>query len=97
MVNAGLLLVGLRRRGIYRPQPGWGGFGWRLAVALGALALLLALVVPRFDWVALREQPLLRIALALGLVGTGAAVYLGVLVALGLRPRQFVRRTGDPS
>jgi putative peptidoglycan lipid II flippase len=97
LVNAGLLLVGLRRRGIYRPQPGWGGFGWRLAVALGALALLLALVVPRFDWVALREQPLLRIALALGLVGTGAAVYLGVLVALGLRPRQFVRRTGDPS
>jgi len=95
IANAGLLLGGLVRRGIYRPQPGWLGFGWRLAVALAALALLLWAVVPQFDWVALREQPLLRIALALGLVGAGAALYLGVLVILGLRPRQFIRRTGD--
>ena len=34
-------------------------------------------------------------ALVLGLVGAGAVLYLGTLAALGLRPRQFVRRTGD--
>jgi putative peptidoglycan lipid II flippase len=93
--NAGLLLAGLIRRGTYRPQPGWPVFAARVGAALAALALLLALAVPQVDWVALRASPLLRIALTLGLVGAGAAVYLGTLVALGIRPRQFVRRTVD--
>ena len=95
LANAGLLLAGLMRRGIYAPQPGWGAFAAKLAVALLVLAVLLALAVPQFDWVAMRAQPFTRIALALGLVAAGAAAYLGTLVALGLRPRQFVRRTGD--
>jgi len=93
--NAGLLLAGLMRRGIYRPKPGWSGFVARLAVGLAALGLLLWFTVPRFDWVLLQESPLTRIALTLGLVTAGAALYLGVLAALGLRPRQFIRRTGD--
>jgi putative peptidoglycan lipid II flippase len=97
LANAGLLLHGLRRRGIYRPRPGWGGFALRVAVALGALAALLALAVPGVDWVAMADRPLLRIALVLGLVAAAGALYLAVLAALGLRPRQFVRRTGDPS
>jgi putative peptidoglycan lipid II flippase len=94
-VNAALLLAGLMRRGVYRPLPGWGSFGWKLAVALSALAVLLQMLVPRFDWTALQVQPVLRAVLVLGLVGSGAAVYLGVLMALGLRPRQFINRTGD--
>ena len=95
MVNAALLLAGLMRRGIYRPQPGWLAFGAKLAVALVLLAALLAVAVPRFDWVAMKVEPLTRAALVLGLVGAGALLYLGTLAALGLRPRQFVRRTGD--
>jgi putative peptidoglycan lipid II flippase len=94
-VNAGLLLAGLMRRGYYRPRPGWAGFGWKLAVALSALALLLQLLVPRYDWTLLQQQPMLRATMVLGLVGSGAALYLGVLLALGLRPRQFIQRTGD--
>jgi putative peptidoglycan lipid II flippase len=97
LVNAGLLLVGLIRRGIYRPRPGWLAFGARLAVALLALAALLAFAVPRIDWIAMRSEPVTRAALALGLVAGGALLYFGVLAALGLRPRQFVRRTGDPT
>lgn len=97
LVNAGLLLTGLMRRGIYRPAAGWVGFAARLAVALAAVGLLLALTVPAIDWVGLRDRPLLRIGWALGLVGAAAALYLGVLAALGLRPRQFIRRTGDSS
>ena len=95
LVNAGLLLAGLLRRGIYRPRPGWLPFAVRLLVALAAMAALLGLSAPRIDWVGLAAQPLLRIACALGLVGAGAAVYLGTLAALGLRPRQFIRRSGD--
>jgi putative peptidoglycan lipid II flippase len=64
-------------------------------VALAALALLLQLSVPQFDWVLLQQQPALRAALVLGLVGAGAALYLGVLLALGLRPGQFARRTAS--
>jgi putative peptidoglycan lipid II flippase len=95
LANAGLLLAGLLRRGIYVPRPGWLGFTARVAAALALLALLLWLAVPRVDWVAMRAQPALRIGLAVGLVAAGAAVYLGTLAALGLRLRQFVRRTGD--
>jgi putative peptidoglycan lipid II flippase len=96
LANAGLLLAGLLRRGIYVPRPGWLGFSARVAAALALLALLLWFAVPRVDWVEMRSQPALRIGLALGLVAAGAAVYLGTLAALGLRLRQFVRRTGDP-
>jgi hypothetical protein len=32
-------------------------------------------------------------ALTLGLVAAAAALYLGILFALGLRPRHFIRRT----
>jgi putative peptidoglycan lipid II flippase len=95
LVNAGLLFAGLVRRGIYTPSPGWGGFLVRVAVALSALALLLQLVVPQFDWVLLQQQPATRAALVLALVGAGGALYLGVLLALGIRPRQFMRRTVD--
>jgi putative peptidoglycan lipid II flippase len=95
LINAGLLLFGLRRRGIYDPKPGWLGFGWRLLVALAVMAVVLGLVTPQFDWVAMQRQPLVRAALVIGIVAAGAAVYLGTLAALGIRPRQFLKRTGD--
>ena len=40
-VNAGLLLAGLRRQGVYRPRAGWGALAWR--VALPTLVMALAL------------------------------------------------------
>ena len=95
LANAALLLAGLMRRGIYSPRPGWGRFAMQLSVALAVLAALLALAVPQVDWAAMRAQPLARIGLTLGVVAAGAGAYLGTLAALGLRPRQFVRRTGD--
>jgi putative peptidoglycan lipid II flippase len=95
LANAALLLAGLMRRGIYAPRPGWGRFAAQLGVALAVLAALLALAVPQVDWAAMRAQPFMRIGLTLGVVAAGAAVYLGTLAALGLRPRQFVRRSGD--
>ena len=93
LVNAGLLYVGLVRKHIYRPRPGWLRFVGQLLVALGAMLALLLWAVPQVDWVALRAQPWLRMALTLGLVAAAAALYLGILFALGLRPRHFIRRT----
>jgi putative peptidoglycan lipid II flippase len=93
LINAGLLYVGLVRKRIYRPRPGWLRFALQLTVALGAMLALLWWAVPQVDWTALRAQPWLRMALTLGLVAGAGALYLGVLLALGLRPRHFLRRT----
>jgi putative peptidoglycan lipid II flippase len=90
--NALLLYRGLRRRGIYQPLPGWGGFVLRLAVALGALALVLVVVNSRVDWIALQSQWALRALLLAATVAGGMAVYFGLLWLLGFRPRDFLLR-----
>jgi putative peptidoglycan lipid II flippase len=87
-----MLLIGLRRRRSYVPQPGWLRFGLQVGVAAAAMAALLLWVEPRFDWIALQATPFRRIGLVLGLVAAAAAVYLGTLLAVGIRPRQFLRR-----
>jgi putative peptidoglycan lipid II flippase len=91
-LNALLLLAGLRRRRSYTPRPGWPRFVLQVGLAAGTMAVLLLWVEPRFDWIALRATPLLRVGLVLGLVAAGAAVYLAALLAVGIRPRQFLRR-----
>lgn len=90
--NAALLLRGLLRNGTYQPAAGWGSFALKVLVAAAAMALLLVLSVPRFDWIGLQASPVLRAVLALSLVTLAAATYLGALLLMGLRPRQFLRR-----
>ena len=94
LVNATLLHAGLRRRGFYRPAPGWTKFLAQVLAACVAMALALALVVDRIDWIAMRSAPLARIGLALAIVAGAALIYLAVLAALGVRPMQFARRAG---
>jgi len=93
LANAAMLLVGLRRRGLYVPSPGWPMFIAKVAVALVALALVLWLGDRQVHWTAMQTQWPLRAALLAGLVGGGAAVYGLVLWLLGFRPRDFVART----
>jgi len=93
LLNAGWLLVGLLRRGIYRPAPGWLGFGLRVAAATVLLGLGLGWAAHAVDWVALRSNPGLRVALLAAALATAALVYFGVLAMLGLRPHHFVRRS----
>ena len=87
-----LLHAGLRRRGLYRPAPGWTKFLAQVLAACAAMTLALALVVDRVDWIAMRAEPLARIALALTTVAGAALVYLAALAALGVRPAHFARR-----
>ena len=90
MVNAGWLLVGLIRRGSYRPQRGWGVFG---AQVLGATLLMSAFLLwgaQRFDWLGTAALP--RVALLAAFVLAAAAIYFGALLASGLRLRQMLRR-----
>ncbi len=90
LFNAAWLLIGLLRRGSFRPLPGWGVFGLQVLAATALLTIFLMWAAGAFDWVRLAALP--RIGW-LALLITGAAViYLGAAWAAGLRFRQFLRR-----
>ena len=90
MINALWLLIGLIRRGSYRPQGGWAVFG---AQVLGATLLMSAFLLwaaRRFDWLGTAAWPRAGL-LALELMAA-AALYFGALMASGVRLRQLLRR-----
>jgi putative peptidoglycan lipid II flippase len=92
LVNASLLFTGLYRRNVYRPQPGWLGFAGRLAVALAALALLLWFADRRIDWVGMQAEWVNRALWLGGVIAAAIVVYLGLLLLLGFRMRDFSQR-----
>lgn len=92
LINALWLLLGLVRRGSYRPAPGWGVFVLQVLAATALLAVFLMWAASAFHWTQLQAQAWTRIGLlALLLVGAGA-VYFGAAWAAGLKLRQFIRR-----
>jgi putative peptidoglycan lipid II flippase len=91
LINALWLLVGLLRRGTYRPQPGWGVFALQVVAASALLAVFLMWGANGFDWTALRAESLKRIGLLALMVGGGVAIYFAALLAAGLKLRQFAR------
>jgi putative peptidoglycan lipid II flippase len=92
MVNALWLLIGLLRRGSYKPLPGWGVYALQVLAATALLTVFLMWAAGAFDWTRLQAQAGLRIGLLALLVAGGAAIYLGAVWAAGLRFRQFLRR-----
>ncbi len=92
LVNASWLLLGLHRRGSWRPQPGWAGFGLRVVVAAALMGALLAWSARTHDWVALGAHEAGRAGLLAAVLVGAAVLYFGVLALLGLRPRDFARR-----
>jgi putative peptidoglycan lipid II flippase len=92
LVNALFLLVGLRRRGAYKPSPGWAVFGLQVLAASALLAVFLTWAASHMAWIDLQATALTRVGLlALCVVGA-AALYFGTLVLAGLKLRQFVRQ-----
>jgi putative peptidoglycan lipid II flippase len=92
LVNAGPLLGGLLRRGVYRPQAGWVGFAARVLLANVALAAGLAWAAQGIDWIGLQVQWAQRAGAVAAILGGVALLYFAVLGLCGLRPRQFMRR-----
>jgi putative peptidoglycan lipid II flippase len=90
-LNASWLLVGLVRRGVYRPQPGWALFGLRVLAASAALAAGLVWAAHAVDWLD-RSRPLLRALKMAAVLGGVGGVYLAALMALGIRPKSFARK-----
>ena len=91
LLNAGWLLVGLVRRGAYRPQPGWRRFGGQVLGGAVLLTVYLLWLAQTFDWTGTSARALRAGVLAAG-IGGAAAVYFGALALAGLPLRQFVRK-----
>jgi len=92
VVNAAWLFIGLRRGGWYRPAAGWGRFVASVVVAATLMGVLLGAAEARIDWIGLADRQALRVAGLAGCIAVAALVYFGVLLAAGLRPRDFSRR-----
>src|SRR5882672_5646334 len=87
-LNAAFLYRRLRKDGIFAPAAGWGGFAVRVGLATAAMtAVVIYAAGPLQQWLALDG---LHRAFRISAVILGAAaVYGGVLLALGMRYRHF--------
>lgn len=90
-VNAWLLYRGLRREGVFSPEPGWLWLIARILVAGMLMATLVLWLNPSMDfW--LSAGRLEKIRMLGGLIVVGVVAYFGVLVAVGVRLRHFRHR-----
>jgi len=91
-LNALLLFIGLRKRGIYMPSPGWLKFFVQLLGACLVLAAVMLWCRDHFDWIALGHHPLLRMGLLGAILGVVAVLYFGMLWIMGFKYTDFRRR-----
>lgn len=92
VINAAWLFVGLKRGGWYTPAPGWGRFLLKIVCAALAMGALLTMALVNIDWPGLSGHEGLRVGWLAACLIAAAAVYFGVLLAAGLRPKDFSRR-----
>ncbi len=87
-LNAGLLLMGLLRVGVYEFQPGWLAYGARLLLASAVMAFVVVFLTPdNALWLAWSwQQRALRMS---GICIAGGLAYAGVQLLLGTRPRHL--------
>ncbi len=93
LANAMLLFTGLRHRKIYTPSPGWLRFFVQLIGACLVLAGVMHWVSLNFDWIGMRATRFMRIALLGASLVVFAALYFGMLSAMGFKYAYFKRRT----
>jgi putative peptidoglycan lipid II flippase len=92
MVNALWLLMGLLRRGSYKPEPGWAVFAMQVIAACALLAVFLMWANSAFPWTQMPGENIKRIGLLALILCASAAIYFVALWAGGLKLRQFVKR-----
>ncbi|WP_245601022.1 murein biosynthesis integral membrane protein MurJ [Marinobacterium jannaschii] len=87
-LNAGLLLYGLLKSGVFSWQPGWAAALGRMLAANGAMIMVVLLMVPATEqWL---SWPIADRALQMTLlVLAGVGAYLITLLLLGLRMRHL--------
>ena len=93
IVNAGWLLLGLRRKGAYAPAPGWLRLWAQVVVAAAVLAVYLWLLAQQLPWLAWGQTPVLRAGAFAGCAAGAAVLYFAALRLLGMNLRSLLRRT----
>lgn len=96
IINASLLYRGLRRRGIYRPRPGWRRFGFQVLAASGLMALVLGVSVAGADWW-LGAGLAARLTALFGWLLLAVVLYVATLLLLGMRPRHLREASTEAS
>lgn len=92
LLNAGVLYLGLRRRGLYKPSEGWLLYVLRITVACAVMAGVLVLANQQFDWIAMSAEPALRVLSVLGVIVVCGVVYFSALALMGLNPKRLIRK-----
>ncbi len=92
LINALWLLLSLKKRGSYKPAPGWGRFGLQVMLASALLMVFLIWAASSVNWIALKTAYLQRIGLMALVLIASAAIYFVALRILGLKIRQLIRR-----
>lgn len=89
-LNAGLLWLGLRRRGALPEASGWIKYLGQLCVGLVPLGLLLFYGASTHDWLMLQASPWVRIGLLAMWLFAAALIYFTALWMVGLRWQNFL-------
>ncbi|MED5534150.1 MAG: murein biosynthesis integral membrane protein MurJ [Pseudomonadota bacterium] len=88
LFNAALLLRGLRKSDVYRPQPGWRRLIGQVLVASAVMTCSIFLALDRLgDWIQFGIFERISALVICVLIGLG--VYFGTCFLLGLRVRSF--------
>ena len=87
LVNSGILLCVLRRRGIYSPAAGWLKIWLRTAAAVALMGAAVWWGQQGIDWTTLSWK--MRGLGVCAVVAGAAVIYFGSLFALGWRPREL--------
>jgi putative peptidoglycan lipid II flippase len=91
MLNALALLIGLIRRGSYKPQPGWWMFSLQVLAGSALMAILLMWASQAVPWLAMRDQGLQRVGWFALTAIAAALLYFAALWAAGLKLRALFR------
>ena len=92
LVNAVWLLIGLIRRGSYKPAPGWGMFTLQVVAASALLAVFLMWATSAVPWDRMPGEHWKRVGLMALVLLASAAIYFASIWASGLKLKQFFRR-----
>ncbi len=92
LINAGWLLIGLRRRGSYVPNKGWWRLGAQVSLACALLGAWLATMTFTLDWTEMQVTPFLRIGSMAGVLLVSALIYFVTLRMSGLNVINLLRR-----
>ena len=91
-MNAGLLYFYLRKAGVFKPQAGWYAFMAKLVLAVGVMALVLNFAAGSdVIWMSYKLLP--KLLHLLVLLVLGSTTYFFVLWALGIRVKDFMKRS----